>query len=183
MERGTVKKQASELAALIRSARDGDDSALPALIACTEERLYRFLLFLSADPQLANDLAQDVYLYVFENLSKLDDPEAFLHWLFKIARNKFLDHKKSPRNRPHAGVEAIDGMDSSATPEQRELVLQVRKTFATLEPDERTVLFLVDMEGYTLKEAAEFIGITEAALTSRLRRAREAFHKKYFGGA
>ena len=182
MERAQLKTGKDELAALVREAQAGDEAALPKLIAATEERLYRFLLFLSGDSQLANDLGQDTYLYAFEQLAKISEPQAFLHWLFKVARNKFLDHKKSPRNRPTTPVETLDSPDLQHSPEKRELVIQVRKAFGTLDPDERLVLCLVDIEGYTLAEAAKFIGISEAALTSRVRRARARFHKEYFGG-
>ena len=56
-----------------------------------------------------------------------------------------------------------------------EQLMEIERTLSSLDPREREVLLLVDVEGYSYGEAAEILGITEAALTSRVSRARQAF--------
>lgn len=163
----------------VRAARAGDDAALGKLVRATQDRLFRFLVLQGCDRALAADVLQESYLYAFEHLGDLAKPEAFLSWVFRIAKHKFLDHRRSPRNASHLQPEALDTMGLS-TPD-RELAQGVRETLAQLPEEARTVLLLVDVEGYSYAEAAEILEVSEAAATSRLRRARAAFQEKYRG--
>jgi RNA polymerase sigma-70 factor (ECF subfamily) len=168
--------EAAALAALVEAARAGDERAMGELVRATQDRLFRFVFLLGADRALANDLCQDAYLYALEHLSELREPAALQGWLSTIARNKFLDHVKSPRHSASAPLEAAPELPAP----DLETVQQVRQALSKLDAEDRSLILLVDLEGHSYGEAAELLGISEAALTSRLRRARAAFHALYF---
>ncbi len=176
-----LKKEASsELARRVARAKAGDQESLAWLISDTKERLIRFLFFLCGDTALAKDLCQDTYVYALEHLMQLKEPEAFARWLFLIAKNQFYDHKKSPRNKPHDSIDQqreVNGVGAEPA-----LWLEVREVLLLLDPAERAVLLLVDLEGNSYAETAEALNISESAVTSRLYRARAAFCKIYFKG-
>lgn len=178
MGHSPVNKMApSELEALVTRAKAGDEGAFSDLVRLTKNRLYRFLFFLSQDAALANDLSQDSYLYALEHLKSLQEPAAFPRWLFLIAKNRFLDYRRSPRNKPYDDVADLDPEFAGG---DRELALQTKEVLAQLPEAERFVLLTVDLEGFSYAEASEIIGISEAAVRSRLHRARTAFYKIYF---
>jgi RNA polymerase sigma-70 factor, ECF subfamily len=164
----------------VRAAQRGDEEALAWLITQTKERLLRFVYFLCGDAALAQDLSQDTYLYAMEHLGELKEPAAFPRWIFLIAKNRFFDHQKSPRNKAHDTVENLDRMGKFAHVQDQELWVGVSRCLGELKPEDRAVLLLVDLEGYSYGEASEALKLSESALTSRLYRARAAFHKIYF---
>lgn len=169
-----------ELENYVRRTREGDERAFEALISQTKDRLFRFLLFLTSDIQLANDLCQDTYLYAFEHIKKLREPLAFPRWLCLIAKNRFLDQRRSPKNRTHYPIENLDRFGVSQQAEDPVLVIQTQKALSQLEEKDRCVLLLIDLEGYSYAETANIIGVSENAVRSRLHRARMAFHEKFF---
>lgn len=180
MERARLNDEMASLVAAVEAAKSGESRALEAFVELTQRRLYRFLLFLAGDRALANDLCQDTYLYAFEHLKDLDEPRAVWRWLFLVAKNKFYDHRKSPRNKAHVPVETLNRDDGGSSAERSDLVLGVREALDALSADERAVLLLVDMEEHSVAEAAKILKISESAAQSRVRRARAAFHQKYF---
>jgi RNA polymerase sigma-70 factor, ECF subfamily len=161
----------TDIAALVVKAKRGDEVAFGELVALTKNSLYRFLLFLSGDGPLADDLSQDTYLYAIEHIRKLKNERAFLKWLFQIGKNKLFDHRKSPRNKSH---EMVDHRLADHSVVQKEMHFQIMEAFRHLELHDREVLVLIDLEGYTYLEASEIIEISEQAVVSRLHRARKA---------
>src|SRR4051794_16823968 len=87
-----------DLETLVLSAQKGDEAAFSALIERTQDRLFRFLLYLTNHRALAEDLTQDTYLRAFEKLPGLKDPKSFSPWLIRISRNVFLAHVKLHKN-------------------------------------------------------------------------------------
>jgi RNA polymerase sigma-70 factor (ECF subfamily) len=172
-----ISESADAIEALVRRAQRGEEGAFEELIRCTQNRLFRFLYFLSGDATLAGDLCQDTYLYTLEHLSKIREPKAFPHWLFLVGRNRFFDHRRNKKNRPPS-EKAFSTPRLAAS--DRELAVQTLEIFSKLDPDWREVLLLIDLEGHSYLEASEIIGISESATRSRLHRAREAFHRLFF---
>ncbi len=168
--------EATELAHFVVLAQRKDETAFTEVIRRTKDSLFRFLVYLGATNELANDLCQDAYLYCLENFRSLKEPAAFSKWLFTIAKNKFLDHRRSPKNRP-----AVEPDDNSASFREGacELHLQVMTTLQKLGEEDRMAILLVDLEGYTYAETSDIMGVSEAALVSRIHRARRRFHELF----
>jgi RNA polymerase sigma-70 factor, ECF subfamily len=161
----------------VLAAQGGDESALAELIEQTQKELFRFAYYLTGNNQLAHDLCQDTFIKVLENISSLKEPHRFKSWLFRMAKNLYLDHIKSSKNKGHVAIDsALPDLQSN---EDKQRVLEIRQALSHLETDERIPLLLVDMEGHSYDEAAQIMGITEDALRSRLHRARQAFSQRY----
>jgi RNA polymerase sigma-70 factor (ECF subfamily) len=76
---------------LIRQARRGSRDAIAALVERYSPGLFRYLLSLSGDPALAEDLLQDTWLRVMERLDSYRPSYPFRNWLFTMARNRAFD--------------------------------------------------------------------------------------------
>lgn len=160
---------------LIEAAKAGEKKAWRALVEATQTRLYRFCLVLCGDPVRAEDLCQEAYLKCFDKLSKLDQPSTFISWLFRVTRNLYIDQVRANREDATA-----DMAETSANPEYAE-AFAVHEALSHFEPEDRWLLVLVDMEGYSYKEAGGMVGISEDAVRSRLFRLRKEFVEKYNG--
>lgn len=160
----------TELSLLVRAARSGREADLAALVRATEKELFRFLVFLTGNRALAQDLAQDTYIKVIDSLSQLREDDGFSSWLFRTAKNLYLDHLRSPRNRPHENWENLAGLAAEAT--QADAIRELQDLLQPLEPEDRYGLLLVYLEGLSYAEAASRLEISEDALRSRLHRLR-----------
>jgi RNA polymerase sigma-70 factor (ECF subfamily) len=127
----------------------------------------------------AQDLCQETYLYALEHIKTLKEPLGFPKWLFLIAKNRFIDFKRSPKNKPHDSLNDSSLGSVLQNPADTELAFQIQEALNVLKPQDRIVLLVVDIEGYSYTEAAEIIKISESAVRSRLHRAREAFAQKF----
>ena len=88
---------------LIAKARRGNVDAYNVLVSRWEKRVYNYLLRLVRNREDALDLAQDVFLKAFQNLKKLDDPDRFAAWLFRIAHNEAYSLLR--KNRPEGELD------------------------------------------------------------------------------
>lgn len=79
--------------------RRGDADAFDALLTRYQNRLYRYLLRLTADPAAAQDLFQETWLKVITRIHQYDESRPFEPWLFRVARNLTLDHLRKARQR------------------------------------------------------------------------------------
>lgn len=165
---------------LVERAAEGDEKAISELVTQTQDRMYRFCMYLCANPSLAQDICQDAYVKALENLKKLKNKQAFISWMYRIIRNLFLDHLKAADNKEKINIETMNLED--ATGKDPDLIAGVWETLLKMSPKDRFSLLLVDMEGYSYGEAAEIIGISEDALRSRLHRARKDFLEKFQSG-
>ena len=73
---------------LIAKARRGDVEAYNLLVSRWEKRVFNYLLRLVNHREDALDISQDVFLKAYQNLPKLNEPEKFAGWLFRIAHNQ-----------------------------------------------------------------------------------------------
>lgn len=151
-------------AALVRRARTGDRAAFGALHA-RFSRLVHGLLLARVQPEIADDLVQDVFLVAMQRLRTLTDDRAFGAWLCRIARNLAVDHHRGARRQgPLPAVEA--GQSPPPTAEARQVLDAIRalpEAYA-----ETLVLRLV--EGLTGPEIAERTGLTPGSVRVNLHR-------------
>lgn len=160
---------------LFQEAKGGERLALGRLIEACQERVFRFCVYLAGKPELAQDLCQETLIRALENLPKIKDPKGFPGWLFKTARNLHLDHLRRAQNQEYTPIEDMQDVLPGAIPEDRDRVLQIQRALSALDPEDRFLLLLVDLEGCSYLEAAMALGIKEQSVSSKLARAREEF--------
>ena len=139
--------------------------------------LRRFAYSLTCDRDAADDLTQSALERALTKASAWDSSRPLKFWVFRIARNLWLDQLRAEKVR--GNIEDIDdeGVDIAddrlaamhTTQELREVTDKMRE----LPEDQRAVLALVAVEGYSYKEAAELLDIPVGTVMSRLSRARK----------
>ena len=168
--------RAVEDADLIAKARRGDVEAFNLLISRWEKRVFNYLLRILRNREDALDLSQDVFLKAYQNLRKLDDPQRFAAWLFRIAHNEAysLFRKRKPEGESEAEgatAEAVNVGGSGVFP--IELSIAVSSALDRLSADQREAVELKIYQGFKFEEMAEILACPVSTVKSRLYTALE----------
>lgn len=136
--------------------------------------VYGYLLRVTNDSALAEDLAQDVFLRAFRHAPGFRGDSSVRTWLFAIARNVLASHYR--RRDAQAWVDDNPDEPLMVDPAAR---LGIEEALQCLPVPSREALVLCDLLGFDPTEAADLVGITPNAFRVRLHRARTAFRKVY----
>lgn len=163
----------------------GDTEAFGVLFGRHRDRLWAVALRTTGNPEEAADGLQDGMVAAFRRAASYRGEAAVTTWLHRVVVNACLDRLRAARVRrteplpddveEHAdrGVLVADRLPDPAevalTTEQREIVLAA---LGRLPLEQRAALVLVDMEGYSVSEAAEVLGCAEGTVKSRCSRGR-----------
>lgn len=143
------------------------------------ERVDRFIRSLVKDPWAADDLIQETFLKVRNSLASVRDPEKMSSWIYRIAYNLCQDHFKVLKKAAISACEFEEQPEPliresiQATLEQQQMGECVRRQVDRLPEVLKAVLTMYDVLGFTHKEIAEILGITEKNSKVRLHRARQ----------
>jgi RNA polymerase sigma factor (sigma-70 family) len=172
------KKLACDDDALKARVIAGDPAAIDELFRCTHEALTRYLRGRCGNAADADDALQNT----FENATRFLDgyrgdatPRS---WLFRVAANACTRMRRGKKNTAsiHVSVEDRALIDERSPDPEARLTSRadvVLAAVAALDPLDRTVILLRDGQGLSAKETASHLGLTEAAVKSRLFRARK----------
>ncbi|MGO1974180.1 MAG: RNA polymerase sigma factor SigM [Propionibacteriaceae bacterium] len=157
----------------------GDEQAFGILVARHRTRLWAVALRTMRNPEEAADALQDAYISAFRRASSFRGEAKVTTWLHRVVVNACLDRIR--RNKVRAADPLPENPDRSAdfgvqthqdpivAKEQR---ADVTKALMELNPDQRAALVLVDMEGYSVEEAAGILGCATGTIKSRCSRGR-----------
>lgn len=179
---------------LVAAARRGDPAAFEKLLARHEARIFRLAHNITQNREDAEEVTQDAFLRAFLRLDTFQGESRFSTWLTRIAINQALmklrKHKPGvlPLDEP---VETAKGslpreiVDWGPSPEQRFSQRELRElldgAIGELNTNLRIVLQLRDLEEFSTEETARALGISIAAVKSRLMRARLELREKLNG--
>jgi RNA polymerase sigma-70 factor (ECF subfamily) len=168
--------------------RRGDADAFDALLARYQNRLYRYLLRLTADPAAAQDLFQETWLKVITRIHRYDESRPFEPWLFTVARNLALDHLRK------ASPDSLDEPSESGEPRvarlgakepgsldrllERERQSLLERRLEELPPLYREALTLRFEEEMTFEEMADVLSAPVSTVKSRVQRALSALRRR-----
>ena len=164
---------------LIRAARDGDQKAVSLLIERSQPQLYRFCLYLTGDLGLSEDLCQDTYVKVIERLKSLRKAGDFRGWLYRTAKNLYIDQWRRAKKREVIPLDPVQEHLGAPAEPMPDLVLEIRSALSCLDLESQVLLLLIDQQGYSYREVSEILGIFQAAATSRIRGVRSTFWKNH----
>lgn len=165
---------------MIESAKAGDPEALDAILARYQPQIYRFGMKMCRDPEDAADVLQNTLLAVARTVKDFRGASSMTTWLYTIARSFCIKQRRKQMNaEPLDGPGAATAIaDPAPNPEetagQRQIARVLDEAIHRLEPKYREVLVLRDVEGLTAPEVAEVLGVSVAAVKSRLHRARKS---------
>ena len=158
---------------VVRRAIDGDERALRALWSQHSPHIDAVIRRLVGDPDLAADVAQEVWIQIFRALPSYRGDAQFGTWAHRIAVNRTLNALRRVRRLSQMESEIEEDSASVEHEGDRSLLMQtIEEAAAKLAPGARAVFVLHDVEGYTHEEIAESLGITPGGSKSQLFKAR-----------
>jgi RNA polymerase sigma-70 factor (ECF subfamily) len=142
------------------------------------EDVFKICLGFSRNPADAEDLAQDVYLKAYRNIKTVHSPYAIKEWLFRIARNTCLDHKKKGHvaqlfDRLSNLSEVVENNMPETGVEISERLAILKNAVERLPKKQREVFVLREYGHLSYDELARTVGIRTGTVMSRLNRARK----------
>jgi RNA polymerase sigma-70 factor (ECF subfamily) len=184
--------------ALVKRAQEKDYGAFEELVKRYEGKIYGHSLRLLANREDAEDVLQETFLNAFRALSNFRGDSSFSTWIYRIATNNALMRlRKSARGQRELDDELPppESMKKQAlashilSPKdailEKEVIKELDKAVERLPEKYRSIFLLRDVEEFSTEKTAEILGISEAAVKSRLHRARlflrEALLRKFEG--
>jgi RNA polymerase sigma-70 factor (ECF subfamily) len=167
-----------EDAQLMLAYARGEMRAFETLYSRHRAALYRYLVRQARDPEIANDLFQEVWSRVIVNRGRYEARAKFRTFLFTLAHNCFIDHCRRAKSRPGgSSIEEADAADlltdDDARPEyeleRAETSRRYRAALATLPQEQRDVYLLHEESDLSLEEIARVTGVGTETAKSRLR--------------
>lgn len=183
-----------EDAQLIEKVKAGQTEAFGELVRKYEDRVFNTCWRICGHLEDARDLTQEAFLKAFEGLATFRRRSGFYTWVFRIAVNLALSHRRSAKRRRTvsldgdvAGTQAeglakrisrqTDGDDPRYSVSQAELQGCVVRALQALDDDYRAVVVLRDIEGFDYHAIGEILDIPPGTVKSRLHRARMALRQ------
>ncbi len=179
----------------------GDRQAFARLVDETSGKIYHTALQILGDAQDAEDVLQETYLKAFRSLPEFEGRSSLMTWLYRIAVNEALMmirrrkpqalsvEEGSPDPESDAESEGMEIVDFCCLPEGELLSGEARRfldqAIQHLPANLRVVFVMRDLEGLSIQDTAETLGLSEANVKTRLLRARMRLRQElsvYFGG-
>jgi len=169
--------------ALVEQVRSGNTQAFSRLVAELEPFVKGSAMKVCRDPSKADETAQDTLIAMYRKLHQFDGSSLFCTWIFSIVVNNCKMQRRR-RNIDRASIPIDTAMETESlsisgtptSPETQMLTEELRRVISAaveaLPEDYRTVFVLRDLEHLSTEETARSLGLTEAAVKSRLHRAR-----------
>ncbi len=178
----------------IEALRLGKVNAFDDLIDTYKDMVVNTCFGFLHDREDAEDVAQDVFIEVFESIHHFRETAKISTWIYRIAVNKSLNLvKKKKRRQMVASLQAMfnparetsdltdaDAADPQMALEQEERIRALRRAIASLAENQRIALTLSKYENLSYREIAEVMDTTVSAVESLLNRARKSLQKKLY---
>jgi RNA polymerase sigma factor (sigma-70 family) len=165
--------------ALIRAAQAGDALAMSRLLDDLAPYVSRICCGIAIHS--GPDAAQEALIQIFRDLASVREPRALRGWARRIATREAIRHAKRERRHAGGGTDGEGGRDvrEIPAPGDASLDVDVRAVLSELQPDQRAILVLRDLEGLSEVEAARQLEVAKGTAKSRLHRARTAFLERW----
>lgn len=169
-----------ELSQLLDLLRHGDELAWEAFVRQFQGRVFGLAYHYTAQAEDARDLAQEVFLRIYQHLDRVPGAEGCLPWIIRITRNACIDHLRRRKARPPLwdlpADELFDLRAADLSPEAAHLEA-VRKTMVhralrDLSDLNREIILLKEIQGLGLEQIAAILGVPVGTVKSRSHRAR-----------
>ncbi len=155
--------------ATIRAAVAGDLAAFEQIVLACQGPVGRYLRRFVGDAALAEDLTQETFIRIYRRLDTYRFGSRFTTWTFQIARNAAIDALRS-RERRDRLIDAIPPPRPAGEPG---FGAEIEAALATLSPKLRDAVLLVEVAGFTYRDAADVLGVPTGTVKSRVFQARD----------
>jgi RNA polymerase sigma-70 factor (ECF subfamily) len=165
---------------LIRQAKKGDGRAVEALIRAHQEALFAFILRMSGRPHVAEDIVQEAFVRVLNNLDRFDTRFRFSTWLFTIAKRLYVNANQ--KQRPMYDTDAVAVQQGTVQAPVRlsaraETMNNMRDlidvALGELNDRQREIILLFHQQNWPIAVIARHLSMPEGTIKSHLHRARK----------
>jgi RNA polymerase sigma factor (sigma-70 family) len=168
---------------LIRGCRENNRKIQEMLYRRYAKTMYNLCLLYEGDHDKAKDILQEAFIKIFKNISNFDMKGSFKSWMKKIVTNTAVDHYRKNHNEvqftpieniihPFSNEESIASILNT-----KDIISQVNM----LPGGAKMIFQLYALEGYSHKEIAELLNISEGTSKSQVNRARQLL-QQWIGG-
>ena len=171
---------------LLDLVRLGDELAWEAFVRQFQSRIFGLAYHYTGHAEDARDLAQDVFVRIYQNLIQIPDSEGVVPWMVRITRNACIDHLRRRKARPPLwdipADEMFDLRSTTQNPEELHMEAarktQVHLALRELSDLNREIILLKDIQGLGLEEIAVMLEVPVGTVKSRSNRARVELAQK-----
>jgi len=163
----------------VERCREGDEEAWKALVSATMGPLYRLCASYARSAAEAEELTQDIYFKIWQNLSRYREGSNFMAWAWRVGKNLLIDaHRRCRREREAAWLdpEILDRIPGGGSPheqaEKRQRLRLVLGAMRNMEDSLSQLVLMRDFAGMSYQEMAEALELPLGTVKSRLNRAR-----------
>jgi RNA polymerase sigma factor (sigma-70 family) len=157
---------------LVKAAQTGDTRAIAALLSGSHGHIRRFARVLCSTPEDAEDAAQEALVVLYRKIGTLRATAALASWMFQVVRNECLRRSRIALRGTIPIAAAEPSAEDAAL--MRLEAQRIIEAIADLPAEQRAVIVLRDIQGLSGAATARALGISGAAMKSRLHRGREA---------
>jgi RNA polymerase sigma factor (sigma-70 family) len=161
---------------VVNAAQQGDPRAIAILVSGSHSHVQRFARTLCSTPEDAEDAAQEALIVLYRKIGTLRVTAALASWMFRIVRNECIRRTRLALRGPVNAATVEPSAEDAAL--ARLEVERIVDSIASLPAEQRAVLVLRDIQGLSGAATAETLGLSRAAMKSRLHRGREALHAR-----
>jgi RNA polymerase sigma-70 factor, ECF subfamily len=190
VNRAAHENELSE-AELVERAQRGESAALAELVSRYQDRIYNVCYRMCHDTADALDLAQATFLKALEALPRFQRHASFFTWLFRIALNVCISHRRqktrhrtlslerltSAADESHAEIADKRAADVAQPAEQREQHARIEWALAQLDEEFRAAVILKDIEELDYAAIADILCVPVGTVKSRIHRGRLLLHE------
>ncbi len=170
---------------LIERLKQGDEAAFRQIVESSQGLVYNTVLGIVQNPEDAEDVAQEVFMQLYESVKGFKGQSKLSTWLYRIAVTKSMDHlRKKKRKKRFAFVQSLFGFDEELvhdppdfhhpgiTLDNKEKAAELFKAIEKLPGKQKVAFTLNRIEGLSYQEISEIMGLTVASVESLLHRAK-----------
>ncbi len=165
-----------------RAQSNGDPEAFDGLYLLFADRIFRYLLARLGRVEIAEEIVSQVFLHLMEKIDRYqiapkDNATIFPAWLYRLAHNKMIDVLRKMQRREHVGIEQAEMVAEPKSlldiVEEQIDFEQLLRTLKLLNEQQRQVLILRFVEGFSIAETAQILQKSEGAIKALQHRSLE----------
>ena len=156
---------------IIKAAKNGDTDSFAILYDSIAPELYKVALYTLGNQQDAEDVVSETFVEAYKGLSNLREEGSFRRWMLTIlsarCKRKIATYIKERKN---VDIDEQIDIPASSMDSPNPEHIAVREALKTVSEEERQIVILATIQGYTTREVAEMLGIPHGTVSSKLHR-------------
>ena len=155
------------LVELVIRAKQNQDGAFSEIYDLYFKKIYTFIYYRVSHKEIAEDLTEEVFIKIYEKISKLSDPRLFEGWLYQISRNRVIDYYRQKKTL--VSLEEVENtlvyesniLDTLHLKDQQKTLLRL---LSELTPEQQTIIKLKFLEDLSNEEISQIVKKSEGAI-------------------